>query len=71
MLGRGQVGWMPLFLGGEGGNGLPQWSQSRPCTHIDITRKPRPCACPVLTGGGELHLGNDLSLFISCGISSK
>ena len=61
---HGQVGWMPRFLpvgrGREGGNGLPQWSQSRPCNHIDITRKPRPCACPVLTGGGELQLGDNL-----------
>jgi hypothetical protein len=29
-------------VGGEGGNGLPQWSQSRPCNHIYITRKLRP-----------------------------
>ena len=36
-------------VGGEGGNRLPQWSQSRPCNDIDISRKP--CrACPVLTG---------------------
>jgi hypothetical protein len=31
---------MPRPVGGEGGNGLLQWSQSRPCNHIYITRKP-------------------------------
>jgi hypothetical protein len=45
---HGQVGWMPCLLGGEGGNGLPQWSQSPPYNHIYISRKPRPV-------GGELH----------------
>ena len=46
---HGQVGWMPAFRvlteGGEGGNGLQTWSQSRPCNNIFLTRKPRPCAC--------------------------
>ena len=36
---RGQVGWMPRLVGGEG---------SRLCNHIYIFRKPRPV-------GGELH----------------
>jgi len=43
---HGQVGWMPAFPvlteGGEGGNGLQTWSQSRPCNNIILTRKPRP-----------------------------
>jgi len=34
---------------GEGGNGLQHWSQSPPCNHITISRKP----CSV---AGELHL---------------
>ena len=46
--GHGQVGWMPRLVGGEGGNGLQHWSQSRRCNHIYITRKPRPV-------GGGLH----------------
>jgi hypothetical protein len=45
---HGQVGWMPRLVGGEGGNGLQHWSQSRPCNQIYISRKPRPV-------GGELH----------------
>ena len=40
--------FLPVGRGGEGGNGLQHWSQSRPCNHIYITRKPRPV-------GGELH----------------
>ena len=43
---HGQVGWtrrLPrLNGGGEGGNGLPKWSQSRPCDRTNISRKPRP-----------------------------
>jgi len=35
--------------GGEGGNGLQDWSQSRPCNHNYISRKPRSVS-------GELHL---------------
>ena len=34
--------FLPVGRGGEGGNGLPQWSQSRPCNNIYITRKPHP-----------------------------
>jgi len=34
--------FLPVGRGGEGGNGLPQWSQSRPCNHNYISRKPRP-----------------------------
>jgi MFS transporter, NNP family, nitrate/nitrite transporter len=41
---HGQVGWMSRLLGGEGGNELPKWSQSRPCNSN--------CPYPV---GGELH----------------
>ncbi len=40
---HGQVGWICC---GEGGNGLQNWSQSRPCNHIYITRKPRPVPAP-------------------------
>ena len=40
--------FLPIGRGGEGGNGLPQWSQSRPYDHICISRKPRP-------QGGELY----------------
>ena len=41
-------------LSEEDGNGLPQWSQSRPYDHIYISRKPRPV--PAVGRGGELHL---------------
>jgi hypothetical protein len=42
---------------GEGGNGLPQWSQSRPCNHIYISRKPRPVGgASLLNIWGALHL---------------
>ena len=40
--------FLPVGRGGEGGNGLPQWSQSRPCNGFYISRKSRPV-------GGELH----------------
>jgi hypothetical protein len=36
-------------VGGDGGNGLQNWSQSRQYYKITLTRKPRPV-------GGELHL---------------
>ena len=41
-------------LGGDSGNGLPQWNQSRPYDHIYISRKPRPVSA--VGRGGELHL---------------
>jgi hypothetical protein len=33
---------MARLVGGEGGNGLLQWSQSRPYHPVYISRKPRP-----------------------------
>jgi hypothetical protein len=32
--------FLPVGRGGEGGNGLPKWSQSRPCNDSYISRKP-------------------------------
>jgi hypothetical protein len=63
--------FLPVGRGGEGGNGLPQWSQSRPCNYIYISRKPRPvpaCAKPRLQkpcGGQALRRrqGRGASLF--------
>ena len=41
--------FLPVGRGEEGGNGLPQWSKSRPCNHNYISRKLRPV-------GGKLHV---------------
>ena len=38
----GCPGFPVLTGGGEGGNGLQHWSQSRPCNPIYNIRKPRP-----------------------------
>jgi len=46
--------------GGEGGNGLPKWSQSRPYNYIFISRKPRPymlyCTNILVVEKGEREL---------------
>ena len=42
--------FLPVGRGGQGGNGLPQWSQSRPCNHIYISPGSPARACLVLTG---------------------
>ena len=34
--------------------------ESRLCNRVYISRKPQPCACPVLTGGGELHFTEEM-----------
>ena len=56
---RGQVGWMSRLVDGEGGNGLPQWSQSRPYNHIYISRKRRPVGGELIPGPGT-RLGHDV-----------
>jgi hypothetical protein len=56
--------FLPVGGGGEGGNGLPQWSQSRPCNHVYISRKPRPV-------GGQLHLNKiSQNMFLPRGLKS-
>jgi len=52
--------FLPVGRGGEGGNGLPQWSQSRPCNHNYISRKPLPCLSA--DRDGELHIQNIKSI---------
>jgi len=47
-------------MAGGGGNGLPQWSQSRPCNHIYITQKPQPCLSRLNGMGEELHCSTHL-----------
>jgi len=41
-------------IGGEGGNGLQNWSQSRPCNRVYISRKPLLCLSRLNGMGGEL-----------------
>src|SRR5512139_2065363 len=40
-------------VGGEDGNGLTKWSQSRPYNHIFISRQPRPVPACRQTGAGS------------------
>ena len=45
---------------GKDGNGLPEWSQSRPCNYVYISRKPQPCLSRLNGMGGELHIPHNL-----------
>jgi hypothetical protein len=55
---------MPRLVGGEGGNELPQWSQSRPCNHICITRKRLPGLSRLNGMGRELYSIQSYLIFI-------
>ena len=65
--GHGQVGWMPRLPAiGRGGE------ECRPYSHLFLhLPEAPPCACPVLTGGGELHsILNVIGIFTQRGMLS-